>query len=173
MSEPFIGEIIMFGGTFAPRGWALCDGQLLAISSNSALFSILGTTFGGDGRTTFGLPGCRGRAGTGIGTGPGLNEIRLGQRGGANTHTITRQEMPQHKHTITPRCNTNTGNNPDPAGGYPANLGANLFYSNTSDDTMGQSTTANTGASQPISITQPYLAINYIIALVGIYPSRS
>ena len=100
-AEPFIAEIIMFGGNFAPRGWAFCDGQLLAINTNQALFSLLGTTYGGDGRTTFGLPDLRGRVPVHPGTGPGLTQRRLGEKGGTETNTMNINQMPEHNHIIT------------------------------------------------------------------------
>ena len=110
MSDPFIAEIIMFGGNFAPRGWAFCDGQLLSISSNSALFSILGTTYGGDGRTTFGLPDLRGRVAMHPGSGPGLTQRRLGEKSGMETVTLTTNQIPSHNHTATATASgTGTG----------------------------------------------------------------
>ena len=119
MSEPFIAEIIMFGGNFAPRGWAFCDGQLLSISSNTALFSILGTTFGGDGRTTFALPDMRGRVSVHPGTGPGLSNRRLGERGGTETVGLNASQIPSHNHTFAPPCSTNDGTADSPANNVP------------------------------------------------------
>lgn len=188
MSSPFIGQIVMFGGNFAPRNWAFCDGQLLAISQNTALFSILGTTYGGDGRTTFALPDLRGRQAIHPGNGPGLPSYRLGQRGGAPTHTMNITEMPSHNHTAT--------FTPAGAGGIPATTedagettpGPNLVLGKTaqeiySDDPAnttiqggaGGGTVAvlNNGGQQPFNIMDPYLAVNYIIALLGIFPARS
>lgn len=177
MSDPFIGQILMFGGNFAPRSWALCDGQLLSIASNTALFSILGTIYGGDGRTTFGLPDLRGRlalhTGGNSGTGPGLPTYRIGQRGGANNATMTALTMPSHNHVYTPKCNTDPGNNPDPEDNFPANAGATLHYSSGQDDVGGQNTTAATGNGQAFSITQPGLGVYYIICLQGRFPSRN
>lgn len=168
MSEPFIGQIIMFGGNFAPRGWALCDGQILPISQNTALFSILGTTYGGDGRTTFALPDLRGRVPIHAGSGPGLSSYQLGEKGGVERVTLTVQELPSHSHQ--PRANAQDANSDDPDGAFSAVANENI-YSNTSNVSM--SATTNTGGSQPHENRPPYLAINYIIALVGIFPSRN
>jgi microcystin-dependent protein len=175
-SEPFLGQIIMFGGNFAPRGWALCDGQLLAISSNQALFSILGTIYGGDGRTTFGLPGLRGRVAMHPGNGPGLSSRRLGEKGGTETNTLTVPNLPAHNHAATLHASSGAGNVPDPAGSVLAKKNRTNIYSNsaTPDVTMNSAsvTTANTGGGQAVNNVQPFLAVNYIIALEGIFPSR-
>jgi microcystin-dependent protein len=167
--DPFIAQIIMFGGNFAPRGWAFCDGQLLPISSNSALFSILGTTYGGDGRTTFALPDLRGRIAMHPGSGPGLPTYRLGQKGGATTRQMTTAEMPNHNHVM--RARDDDANTSTPSGGllansptYAAGLAANAD--------MGAAI-ANTGGSQAYSIQNPFLCVNFIIALVGTFPSRN
>ena len=169
---PFIGQIIMFGGNFAPRGWAFCDGQLLAINSNTALFSILGTTFGGDGRTTFGLPGLRGRVPVHAGNGPGLSNYNLGQKGGTETVTLNIQEMPSHSHTFQLG-----GAGATPAGNasYLGNVtGTNLIYNTTkSGQSLASDANANTGGTQPHNNLQPLLAVNFIIALQGTYPSRN
>lgn len=186
--EPFIGQIMMFGGNFAPRGWAMCDGQLLPISQYSALFSILGTMYGGDGRTTFALPDLRGRAPIGMGNGPGLSDVREGQKGGRETVTLTVNEMPSHNHSA------NTANLKSVAPGHtgpgdtdtpgptamPANAVGQLIYSNApADTTMAQGTVTgsvsigNTGGNQPTDIRNPFIGMNYIIALQGIFPSRS
>lgn len=186
--EPFIGQIMMFGGNFAPRGWAFCHGQLLPISQNTALFSILGTTYGGDGRTTFALPDLRGRAALSAGNGPGLSDVRLGQKGGAETVTLTVAEMPSHNHSANSanlKCSNpgHTGpgdtDTPGPTA-MPANAVGNLIYSNAPADTTmaegtvsGSVTIGNTGGNQPFQIRNPYLGVNYIIALQGIFPSRS
>ena len=169
--EPFIGEISMFAGNFAPRGWALCEGQLLPISQYSALFSILGTTYGGDGRTTFALPDLRGRVPMHPGNGPGLSNYRLGQKGGAESATITILNLPAHNHPIqasTAAANANeaTGNVMGNAIGMPG-----LYSSNAPDSQMKP--TGNKGGSQPFDIRQPYQCVNYIIALQGVFPSRS
>ncbi len=180
--EPFIGQIIMFGGNFAPRGWALCDGQLLQISQYSALFSILGTTYGGDGRTTFGLPELRGRCAIHAGSGPGLPTYALGAKSGNSQTTLTVQNLASHTHTATstlamPSHATNSANSDDPADNVPGLAGENIYSSAANDSTMralsGGVTNANTGNSTPFSNMQPYLAVNFIIALTGTFPSRN
>lgn len=176
MSDPFLAEIIMFGGNFAPRGWALCDGQLLPISQNQAVFSLLGTTYGGDGRTTFALPDLRGRAAIHPGTGPGLSPYRLGQRGGAETVNLTTAQIPSHTHSasVTLHANTGGGDDNDPTARYPGE-GANDFYADGQNVDMGAPSVAvgNTGGSQPHTNIEPYLCVNFIIALQGIFPSRN
>lgn len=167
--EPFIGEIIMFGGNFAPRGWAFCNGQLLPISENTALFSILGTTYGGDGRTTFALPDFRGRAVVHAGRGPGLSDYDLGQKGGSETNTLTVNQLPAHQHVINAKEEADAA---DPSGNYIAGTGLNAFGT-TADRTMNANSTANTGGGQSVNNVQPFLGLNYIIALQGTYPSRS
>ena len=171
MSEPFIGEIKLFAGNFAPRGWALCDGQLLPISSNSALFSILGTTYGGDGRTTFALPELRGRVPVHPGTGPGLSNYRLGQKSGAETNTLTANNMPAHSHNIN-QASAAEGDSNVPAGNLLARTDARS-YTSTGPAVATGGATDNAGGGQAVNNIQPYQAVNYIIALNGIYPSRS
>lgn len=166
--EPFIGQVMAFGGNFAPRGWALCDGQLLAISQNDALFSILGTTYGGDGRTTFGLPDLRGRVTLHAGNGPGLSDRRLGEKGGSETNTLTINQLPSHNHAVNAKEEANAA---DPSGNYIAGTGTNAFGT-TADIQMSATSTGSKGANHQINNIQPYQCVNYIIALVGIYPSR-
>ncbi|MCA9638552.1 MAG: phage tail protein [Myxococcales bacterium] len=163
--EPFLGQIMMFAGNFAPRGWALCDGQLLPISQNQALFSILGTTYGGDGRTTFALPDLRGRAPIHAGHGPGLSDYRLGQKGGAESVTLTVNQMPSHNHTLA----MNGEGAATKQAGY---LAASEIYGETADKSAPANTISNAGGNQPVSNIQPYVVVNYIIALQGIFPSR-
>jgi microcystin-dependent protein len=167
--EPFIGQVMMFGGNFAPRGWAFCEGQLLAISSHSALFSILGTIYGGDGRSTFALPDLRGRTAIQQGHGPGLSTRQLGQRGGSETNTHTTQNMPSHNHGIS--VPVNTGETGEAAGV----LGNGPIYAEeaTSGANYPGATTGMSGGQQPVNNLQPYLAVYYIIALQGLYPSRN
>ena len=183
-AEPFIAEIIMFGGNFAPRNWAYCDGQLLSVSSNTALFSLLGTTYGGDGRTTFGLPDLRGRTAIGPRQGPGLSNYRLGERGGVQSVTLTVAQMPSHGHTATATATlsgTNAlGNSAVPGGNTLASKGrTNIYSTNAPDVDMHAdsvnvtASVANTGGSQAHENRMPFLAINHIIALQGIYPSRN
>ncbi len=176
---PFIGQIVMFGGTFAPRGWALCQGQLLPISSNSALFAILGTNYGGDGRTTFGLPDLRGRVALHEGSGPGLTPRRLGEKSGSETNILSLQNLPSHNHTASGSVELGTAAN-QPSGTnnlLPVTTGSN-FYSNTKGTTTLNTgslnvTVGNTGNSQSFNNMGPYLVVNYIIALQGTFPSRN
>ncbi len=171
MSEPFIAEVRIFAGNFAPRGWAFCDGQLLPVSQNTALFSLIGTTYGGDGRTTTALPNLQGRAPMHPGRGPGLTSYRLGQKTGTETVTLSEAQMPNHTHT--PRANTSLGDEPQPANmalarsnvRYQQNTTSNLV--NMSDQAM-----PSAGGSQAHNNLQPYITMNFIIALVGLYPSR-
>lgn len=176
--EGFIGEIRMFAGNFAPRSWAFCEGQLLSISSNTALFSILGTTYGGDGRTTFALPDLRGRAPIQPGTGAGLSTHRLGERGGTETVTLNVNQMPSHTHAaqININADSTVATTADPQDALPArNAASTPQYGNNANTTLGgTSITVNqTGGSQPVNNMQPYVAINYIICLQGVFPSRN
>jgi len=180
MSQPFLAEITAFGGNFAPRGWAFCDGQLLAISQNNALFSLLGTIYGGDGRTTFGLPDLRGRTPIGAGSGPGLSTVREGEKAGSAQYTIVAQNLPAHTHTIGPMSlpvSTGNANEQDVEDNYLATTAHN-HYHNVADSTIAinaPTTTESYGAAGPagLSTYQPSHAVNYIIALVGLFPSRS
>ena len=174
MAEPFLGQIIMFGGNFAPRGWALCDGQLLPISQNTALFSLLGTTYGGNGQTTFALPDLRGRVPLHMGQGPGLSPYTLGQVGGTEAVTLLVNNLPQHTHSLN--GNSTGGNQPGPSGNVLAveSTGTSSNYSsNAPNATLSPQAVGSTGGSQPVSIQQPYLCMNFVIALQGIYPSRN
>ncbi|WP_299209572.1 tail fiber protein [uncultured Dokdonia sp.] len=179
--DPFLGEIKLFAGNFAPRSWAYCDGQLLAISQYSALFSILGTTYGGDGRTTFALPDLRGRAAIHPGNGPGLSTYRLGQRGGQEQIHLTISNLPSHNHTATSATTVNVGDNnneDEPDGNF---LGTGQVYSSAaaagsklSDSAVTTATTIGmNGGQQPYSNLQPFLGVHYIIALQGVFPSRN
>lgn len=171
--DPFIGEVKLFAGNFAPRGWMFCDGQLLPIAQNSALFSILGTTYGGDGRTTFALPDLRGRVPLGPRRGAGLSDYREGQKGGVEHVTLTTSQMPNHSHGV--RAVSSTGNDASPQNNVLANTaGLDREYSNTNPDIqMSSNMIESTGGGQSHENRQPYLAINYIIAVQGIFPSRS
>src|SRR5688572_24550841 len=163
MSEPFIAQIMMFGGNFAPRGWAFCSGQILSIAQNTALFSILGTTYGGNGQTTFALPDLRGRVPIHPGQGPGLSNYDLGQAAGLETITLTQNQMPTHTHAAQLHASTQAANDTLPSGNFLADGGA---YQSATNTTMNAGAVTNglAGGSQPVSIIQPYLAINFIIA---------
>ena len=176
MANPFIGEIIMFAGTFAPRGWAFCSGQLLQISQNTALFAILGTTYGGDGRTTFGLPDLRGRVSIHPGSGPGLTRRTLGQKSGQETVTLDTNQIPPHNHHVSPRCSNELGDEVLPEGNFvakPAGVDTGEAFVSAPDKTMGTTASAHTGGNQAHANMQPFQAVNYIIALQGIFPSRN
>jgi microcystin-dependent protein len=161
----------MFAGNFAPRGWAFCDGQLLAVSQNDALFSLLGTIYGGDGRTTFGLPDLRGRIPIHAGTGPGLSERRLGSKSGTERETVTVGQLPTHSHTF--QASTAAGNQSDPSGATLASSPNVRIYRDVAPSVnMATSSLLATGGSQPHDNMAPYLCVHYIIALYGVYPSR-
>ena len=169
--DPFIGQIIMFAGNYAPRGWAFCDGQLLAVSQHMALFSIIGTFYGGDGRTTFALPDLRGRAPLHAGHGPGLTNRFLGSRAGTETNVLVPSQMPSHTHTL--RATSGRALETNPSGKLLAAPHADMYASGTSDVSLNSDAVGTAGGSQPIDNMPPFLAVNYIIALTGIYPSRS
>jgi microcystin-dependent protein len=177
--QPFIGEIRMFGGNFAPTGWALCNGQQLAIAQNAALFSLLGTTYGGDGVKTFNLPNLQSRVPIHFGQSPGnvLNTYPQGQMGGVETVTLTGDQIPPHTHA-PPACSSGNGTTDNPSGNYWAASGSNpaaRVYNNQSapDSTMNGGCVARTGGSQPHDNMLPYLCVNFIIALQGVFPSRN
>ena len=171
--EPFLAEVKIFAGNFAPRGWALCEGQILPINQNQALFSLLGTTYGGDGRTTFALPDLRGRAPISSGQGPGLSNRNLGSRGGQPTHTLTQNEMPAHNHTVHLNVSTSVGSENSPSGNHITSHSGAFSEDATSGTNIQGAITNNTGGGQPHNNMQPYLALNYIIALQGVFPSRN
>ena len=183
--EPFLAQIIMFGGNFAPRGWALCDGQLLPINSNQALFSLLGTTYGGDGRTTFALPDLRGRTAVHAGNGPGLSPVRLGEKAGTNSTTLSTANMPSHNHVGVLKVNSGnatqtaaTANSSiaTPGSGSGRSFVATEGFNTTAPDVSmnaGSVTTGNAGGGTSFNNMQPFNTVNYIIALLGTYPSRS
>ena len=177
MSDPYLGEIRMFAGTFAPRGWALCDGQLIGVSQNEALFSLLGTIYGGDGRSTFGLPDLRGRIPMHMGSGPGLSSRTQGASFGEEQVTLTTAQLPAHSHRIG--AHNKGGNTNDPSGAKFASDGAGKIgmyksYNAGSDTAVSMGgTILNTGGGQPHNNLPPFLCINFIIATVGLFPSRS
>jgi microcystin-dependent protein len=170
--EGFIGEIRMFAGNFAPKDWAFCQGQLLSISQNTALFSILGTTYGGDGRVTFALPNLSGRVPVGVGQGAGLTNRQLGEMSGTETVTLTTAQMPAHSHTVN--AVTADGNQNLPTNSFPANTKTlDKEYSTVAPNTtMNPTMIGVSGGSQPFGVMQPSLGMNYIICVNGIYPSR-
>ncbi len=186
MSEPYIGEICMFAGNYAPRSWAFCDGQLLSIAQNTALFSLFGTTYGGDGRTTFGLPDLQGRAAMHPGRGPGLSTRRLGEKSGVETVTLNLTQIPSHTHTATAVAKganiAGTSAQPtgktwaDPKTIVSTDAFVNGYANATPDETMKSGsvavTLANTGGTQNHTNIQPYQCVNFIVALQGVYPTR-
>ncbi len=179
--EPFLGQIMMFGFNFAPRGWAFCNGQIMPINQNQALFSLLGTTYGGDGRTTFALPDLRGRIAMQHGTGSGLSPHPLGQRSGAENLTLNVNQMPSHTHAATSTVNIavsdEDGTTNEAAGNKLANTVNNNYGSGGTNGELagatGQTTNANTGGNQAFSNVQPFLAVNFSIAIQGLFPSRN
>ena len=173
MSEPFIAEIRIFAGNFAPRGWAFCNGQLLPISQNTALFSLIGTIYGGDGRTTTALPNMQGRAPMHPGRGPGLTARRLGERGGTTEVTLTEAQMPNHNHAIMASTSPASTGVPDSTTAIARSVGANIYSPDAPDSGFAEASLPAAGGSQAHNNLQPYLGINFIIALVGTYPSRS
>jgi microcystin-dependent protein len=177
MSEAFIGEIRMFAGNFPPRGWQFCQGQLLSIAQNTALFSILGTTYGGNGQTTFALPDLRGRYPMQPGQGPGLSPRTLGEQGGSETVTLISNQMPAHTHSLV--ASGALGDQAVPEGHYNAvvpdpNTQQPLnAYGTTPTTTMAPGAIGVAGGSQPHNNMSPFLCLNFIIAMEGIYPSRN
>jgi len=177
MAEPFLGQIILFGGNFAPQGWALCQGQLLSIPEYTALFSILGTTYGGNGTTNFALPDLRGRVPIAFGQGAGLQNYNLGEMIGSETVALTTNQIPSHSHSVN--ANKAHGNAASPADAYLAETVVGdgtegKTYSSTlsAPAKLNSGSVQPTGGSQPHNNIQPVLGLNYIIALQGIYPSR-
>ncbi|HKJ79892.1 MAG TPA: tail fiber protein [Prolixibacteraceae bacterium] len=169
MSDPFVGEIRMFAGNFAPRSWAFCDGQLLAVSQNDALFSLLGTIYGGDGRTTFGLPDLRGRIPVHAGTGPGLSPRSLGDKFGTENQTLTLNELPSHNHNL--KASNSVGNSKS-GPQFAAGTNARIYKNSDPTLNLNAASIVNAGGSQSHSNLMPTQCIHFIIALFGIYPSR-
>ena len=173
MSEPYVGEIRMFAGNFAPRGWAFCDGQLLAVSQNDALFSLYGTIYGGDGRTTFGLPDLRGRVPIHAGSGPGLSPRQLGSKGGQEQVTLIVDQLPSHNHDPVSASTAGTLST-NPLGNVYTQAAGDVYRDNL--DALGNldaNAITHVGGSQSHTNIQPFLCVNFIVALFGIYPSRT
>lgn len=181
MDENILAEIRLFAGDFAPRNWAFCHGQLLAISQNTALFSLLGTLYGGDGKITFALPDLRGRVAIGQGQGPGLTPYWPGDSGGSAIVALVADNLPLHSHsvsgTVSMECYAGAGNSDTPHDTYPAMLEATEMYATATNGSVMPAmqhnlSVAATGGSQPITNIQPVLALNYIICMAGAYPPR-
>ncbi|CAM4233074.1 phage tail protein [Corallococcus exiguus] len=173
MSTPYIGQIIMFGGDFAPKGWMPCNGALLSIAQNQALFAILGTTYGGDGITTFALPDLRGRFPMQPGQGPGLAPHSLGEMAGQQQVTLLSSQMPAHTHPLM--ASMQEGNTESPEGAYLAAVPPGTLpapYVTTPSTVMGHQAVGIAGGNQPVPIENPYLCVNFIIAIEGVFPSR-
>ena len=171
MSEPFIAEVKMFGGNFAPRGYAFCNGQILSIAQNTALFALVGTIYGGNGQTTFALPDLRGRSPLGFGSGPGLTPRNLGETGGSPFHTLIPSEMPAHSHALR-AADTATGGTPGTGVALAATATARVYRSATNTVPMAAPLTT-TGGSQAHENRQPWLGVSFIIALQGVFPARN
>jgi microcystin-dependent protein len=171
--EPILGQLMLVGFNFAPRGWAFCEGQLLSIAQHTALFALLGTTYGGDGRTTFALPDLRGRVPIGVGSGPGLSSRNWGQKAGTENVTLTEQQIPSHSHTLN--ASSVAGNQMSPTGNVLGNTGNfdNEYYAGGPNTAMHTDSIGATGGGQSHNNMQPFLAMHYCIALQGIFPSRS
>jgi len=181
MDPVLLAELRLFASNFAPAGWALCNGQLLPISQNTALFSLLGTTYGGDGRSTFALPDLQGRVGVGMGQGSGLSQYVQGDQGGSETVTLLTSNLPAHTHTIsgtiTPKVTATAGNTDTPYNTYPAALTGTNMYNSAKDATtipmQNNLMLAATGSGNPVNLMQPVLGLTWIIATQGVFPQRS
>ena len=170
MSSPFIGEIRMFGGNFAPAGWAFCDGSLIPISENDALFNLIGTTYGGDGQTTFALPDLRSRVPVHMGTGPSLSPRLIGETGGVETVMLNTQQIPAHTHA--PVGSSAAANRADPAGGFWATWADAQFSDQAPNAPVSAGAIPTVGGGQPHDNMLPFLTINFILSLFGIFPSQ-
>ncbi len=175
MAEPFVAEVRMWATNFAPRGWAACDGQLLPIAQNTALFSLIGTTYGGDGRTTLGLPNLQGRAPMHPGNGPGLTSRRIGERGGTETETLGTQQVPPHTHAV--KATTSPASSFGPGGtgssALARSVGGAAYSTDTTTASLDTTALGNVGGGQPHTNLQPYQVVTFCIALQGIFPPRS
>lgn len=177
MSQPYIGQIMMTGFNFAPTGWALCNGQILSISQNAPLFSLIGTTYGGNGTSTFQLPNLQSSVPIHMGTGPGLSTYVIGQVGGAENVSLLYNHMPQHNHLINVSTANGTATTPSGnilgatyTGSGPGNMD---FVSTAANATLATNAVGTAGGNVPHTNLQPYLVVNFVIALVGIFPSRN
>lgn len=176
MSQPFIGEIRMFGGSFAPVGWAFCSGQLMPISENDALFTLIGTTYGGDGENTFALPNLQSRFPLHQGTGPGLSTYQLGETGGTESVTLTTNQIPNHSHTPTAHATGGSGGSPFNnlwAASTPGTLLYTTGPAGTADTPMNPAAVNPAGGNQPHENMSPFLVVSFIISLFGVYPTQS
>lgn len=173
--DEYLGVIKIFGFNYTPQGWLPCNGQLLNINQNAALFSLLGTTYGGNGTTTFAIPDLRGRVAIGMGQGTGQPNYAYGQTGGTANVTLTTANMPAHTHNFALNAYSDLGNTGDPAGASPANTGSldTEYRTSGTSVAMANQSTGAAGSNQSFGIMPPYLALNYCICLQGIYPSRS
>lgn len=171
MSSPYVGEIRMFGGNFAPAGWAMCQGQLLPISQNDTLFNLIGTTYGGDGQSTFALPNLAGRLPIHMGQGPGISQNYVeGESGGVESVTLTTQQIPSHNHAFV--ASTNAATLAGPANDlFATPPQATFFFAGTVDSPFNTQTVQNSGGSQPHENTMPILVVGFILSLFGVFPS--
>jgi microcystin-dependent protein len=175
MADPFVAEIRIFPFNFAPKGWAWCDGQLLPLSQNTALFSLLGTTYGGNGKSNFALPDLQGRAPMHPGQGPGLSLHDLGETGGAETVTLLESEIPAHAHALNASTQPGEDSDPNPAEGLARSVGASLYQSTTNASVvqLAPQALAPAGGDQPHNNMMPYLTFYFCIALQGVFPPRT
>jgi microcystin-dependent protein len=173
MAQPYVGEIRMFAGNFAPNGWMFCEGQTLPISENEVLFQLIGTTYGGDGEETFNLPNLASRVPIHMGAGPDGTTYQLGEMAGTEQETLTVQQIPNHSHALT--CSTSTTNlESSPSGNVLAqSTSANMYIQDSPDGSLAPGAVQPAGGSQPHENTQPFLCINFIISLFGIFPSQT
>lgn len=169
-SDPYLGEICIYGFSYAPRGWNYCDGSLINISENQELFNLIGTTYGGDGVTNFALPNFIGNMPLGAGSGPGLTPRSVGQTGGSTQVTLLLNQIPSHNHVLN--CSINQGDNPSPQGNFIA-VSGDTSFSTTSDNTLSPSALSFAGNNYPVDLTQPNLSLNFCIATSGIYPQAN
>jgi microcystin-dependent protein len=172
MSDPFVGEIRMFGGNFAPLGWAMCQGQLVPISENDTLFQLIGTTYGGDGQTTFGLPDLQGRVPIHQGQGPGLQPYVIGERAGVESVTLTTNQIPIHNHAVL--VSQDLANNANATNQvYAQSTQISMYTQDTASKLFNSSDLSTAGGSQPHDNMQPFLVVSFIISLFGIFPSQN